>query len=133
MPHTYEWAALRCVPRAEREEFVNVGVVLWCRPLDTLAAATRVSPVRLHALWPDLDTDAVTRHAAAVEAWCTGVPVVAPSTPRGALAAADVPPGERFRWLVAPRSTVLRCGPVHSGLTDDPAAALAGLLARLVD
>lgn len=117
----YEWTLLRVVPRVERGEQVNAGVVVYCHALDYLAAAVALDEDRLRALDPGADLAAVRRHLRAVEDLCSGAP--------SAGANGDRPPGERFRWLAAPRSTVVQTSPVHTGLTDDPAAELA----RLVD
>ncbi|ABS05081.1 hypothetical protein FHR75_002747 [Kineococcus radiotolerans] len=122
--HVFEYAAVRVVPRVDRGEFLNAGVVLWCRPLDHLAARTALDVTRLRAVAPDLDVDAVSRHVLAWEAVCAGAPAAG--------AAAAEPPGVRFRWLVAPRSTVVQTSPVHCGLTADPVAELDRLLRALV-
>jgi hypothetical protein len=125
VPHAYEWAVLRVVPRVERCEFVNVGVVVYCHALDYLAASVTDDLARARALDPGLDADAVLAHLEGIRAVCAG------DASAGANAAR--PPGERFRWLVAPRSTVVQPSPVHTGLTDDPAAELADLTRRMVD
>lgn len=125
MPHAYEWTVLRVVPRVERGECVNVGVVVYCQLLDFLAARTTDDLSRALALDPVLDADAVRRHLAGVAALCEGEP--------GAGENARRPAGERFRWLVAPRSTVVQPSPVHTGMTDDPTAELADLFRRMVE
>jgi hypothetical protein len=122
--HPYEWALLRVVPRVDRGEFVNVGVLLYCRPRDYLGLLLTDRLDRALALDPDLDLAAVTEHLAAVREVCSG--------DAGAGANGARPAGERFRWLVAPRSTVVQPSPVHTGLTADPAATLTGLFERLV-
>jgi hypothetical protein len=122
--HGYQYVVLRCVPRVEREEFLNVGVVLYCQGADFLEAGYRVDEQRLRAFAPDLDPGEV---AAALETVCEvcrgvtggGLPTL------GGL-------GRRFGWLSAPRSTVVQPGPVHGGLTEDPAATLRTLLDGLV-
>lgn len=124
MPHAYEWAVLRVVPRVERCEFVNVGVIVYCRALDYLAASVTEDLSRAQALDPALDTRAVRAHLDGIRAVCAGDP--------GAGANASRPPGERFRWLVAPRSTVVQPSPVHTGLSEDPARELADLARRMV-
>lgn len=125
MPQPYEWAVLRVVPRVERCEFVNVGVVVYCRALDYLDAVTTDDLGRALALDPGLDAEAVREHLAQIEAVCRGEASSGASGLRS--------PGDRFRWLVAPRSTVVQPSPVHTGLTDDPAAELADLARRMVD
>ncbi len=124
MPQPYEWAVLRVVPRVERAEFVNAGVVLYCRPLEFLAAQVALSEQRALALDPDLDLVAVGQHLDAVVALCAGAVASGPNASRSA--------GERFRWLVAPRSTVVQPSVVHSGLTDDPARELRRLVQNVV-
>ena len=123
-PVLYEYAVLRFVPRVERGEFLNVGVLLWCRSEEFLGARRGVDALRLRALAPEADVDAVRRHVGALEGVCAGLP--------GSGAAAGEPPGQRFRWLTAPRSTVLQTSAVHCGLTSDPGAELRRLFGALV-
>jgi hypothetical protein len=120
----FEYAVLRAVPRADRGEFVNVGVMLYCQADDFLAALTHVDGDRLRALDAGVDISAIEAALAAIERACAGDPSVGP--------VAQGPPGERFRWLAAPRSTVVQPGPVHTGLTADPARELDHLLTCLV-
>jgi hypothetical protein len=120
----FEYAALRVVPRVERGECMNVGVVVYCRALEYLGCATHLDEPRLLALDPSLDLDGVRTALAAVSGLCRGGP--------DAGQAAAEPPGGRFRWLTAPRSTIVQPGPVHAGLTGDPAAELGRLLTLLV-
>ena len=120
----YQYVVLRCVPRADREEFVNVGVVLYCEADDFLDTASRVDADRLRALDPRVDVDQVSDALAFAAGVCAG-------EDRGGAAARE-PLGTRFGFLKAPRSTVLQPGPVHGGLTDDPARQLERLLERLV-
>jgi hypothetical protein len=120
----YQYVVLRCVPRPEREEFVNVGVVLYAQSADYLAAAWNVDRDRLHALDPRLDLEQVCAGLEFVEGVCAG-------DQRGG-AAAGKPPGVRFGFVKAPKSTVLQPGPVHGGVTTDPALELEGLVNRLV-
>ena len=122
--NVFEYAALRVVPRVERGESMNVGVIVYCQARDFLGCRVHLDPVRLQALDPDLDLDGVRSALAAVECTCEGG--------RHAGQAGDEPPGNRFRWLTAPRSTVIQSGPVHAGLTADPAAELDRLLDVLV-
>ncbi len=117
----YEYAVIQAVPRIERGELINVGVLLYCQRYDFLQARTHLDTGRLHALDPGADAAAI---GATLSSW--------EDTCRGAGAAHGMKQGERFRWLVAPRSTVLRAGPVHMGLAEDPAAELDRLTALLV-
>jgi hypothetical protein len=120
----FQYVVLRCVPRVDREEFVNVGVVLYCQQANFLEARTHVTKDRLLALAPTIDTETVCAHLGAIEAVCRG--------DESAGAAGQKPPGTRFGFVTAPRSTVVQPGPIHGGLTDDPARELDHLLDRLV-
>jgi hypothetical protein len=120
----YQYVVLRCVPRVDREEFLNVGVVVYCQAADYLEVAWEVDRGRLAALDPGLDLDQVCEALAFVEGVCAG-------DERGG-AAGTRPPGQRFGFLKAPRSTVLQPGPVHGGVTTDPARQLDHLLQKLV-
>ncbi len=120
----YQYVVLRCVPRVDREEFLNVGVVLYCQATDFLEVAWQVDRDRLLALDPRVDVDQVCDALTFVEGVCAG-------DRRGGPAAAH-PRGQRFGFLKAPRSTVLQPGPVHGGLTLDPARQLERLIHQLV-
>jgi hypothetical protein len=120
----YQYVVLRCVPRVEREEFLNVGVVLYCQARDLLEAAWHVDTDRVQRVFPDLDVSRLCEGLAFVDGVCAG-------DERGGAAAAQ-PLGTRFGFLKAPRSTVLQPGPVHGGMTTDPGAELQRLLDRLV-
>jgi hypothetical protein len=120
----FQYVVLRCVPRVDREEFVNVGVVLYCQQADFLEARRHVDRGRLETLAPDLDVDAVCSALATVEAVCRG--------DESAGAAGRTPLGTRFGFVSAPRSTVVQPGPIHGGLTTDPGRQLDHLLDRLV-
>lgn len=120
----YQYVVLRCVPRVDREEFVNVGVVLYCQATDFLSVAWQVDRERLRAFDPRLDLDQVCEALEFVEGVCAG-------DERGG-AAAQKPLGQRFGFLKAPRSTVLQPGPVHGGVTQDPARQLEHLMEKLV-
>jgi hypothetical protein len=117
----YEYAVIQAVPRVERGELINVGVLLYCHRRDFLAARTHLDESRLRALDPGVDLPAVRD---ALASW--------QRTAHGDGACGAMKLGERFRWMVAPRSTVLRAGPVHMGLAEDPAAELDRLLDVLV-
>lgn len=132
----YQYVVLRCVPRVEREEFVNVGLVLHCPEHDYLASASRLDADRLSALAPGIDIAHLTDALRSVEDVCRGAEHTAfgatlRATSTGTREAVD-DQGTRFGFLKAPRSTVLQPGPVHGGITDDPALTLDRLLARLV-
>lgn len=121
---SYQYVALRCVPRTDREEFVNVGVVLYCHATDFLASAWQVDPARLGALDALVDPDQLRSALTFVDAVCDGAPQA------GRAGAATT--SQRFGFLKAPRSTVLQPGPVHGGTTTDPARQLDRLLHQLV-
>ncbi len=132
----YQYVALRCVPRVEREEFVNVGVVLYCPDADFLAVRSSVDAARLRALHADVDVAAVEAALAGVERVCRGEAhtdfgVGVRATAYGSREARD-DASTRFGFLKAPRSTVLQPGPVHGGVTADPARTLERLLETLV-
>jgi hypothetical protein len=120
----FQYVVLRCVPRVDREEFVNVGVVLYCEEAGFLRAAWHADRDRLAALDPRLDLEALCDALAFVDAVCAG--------DESAGTAAAEPLGIRFGFLKAPRSTVIQPGPVHGGITIDPARQLEHLLERLV-
>ena len=117
----YEYAVLRAVPRIERGELINVGVVLHSHDLDFLGALVCLDEARLRALDPSVDLAAVHASLEALR-----------RTALGEGPADQMSRTQRFGWLTAPRSTVLQAGPVHIGLTDDAPAELARLLDRLV-
>ncbi|MFE9250656.1 DUF3037 domain-containing protein [Streptomyces sp. NPDC007088] len=123
-PQVFEYAPLRLVPRAERGEHLNAGVLVYSRATGFLAARTRLDENRLAALDPDADVEGVRAALHAVQAVCRGGAVAGP--------AAGDDAGRRFRWLVAPRSALVRPGPVHTGLTRSPQAELDHLLDLLV-
>ncbi|MFC0597367.1 DUF3037 domain-containing protein [Streptomyces palmae] len=120
----FEYALLRVVPRVERGEQINAGVVVYCRATSFVAARTHLDEARLRALDPSADVAGVRAALHAVEGVCHGGPAA------GQAAGDDA--GRRFRWLVAPRSTVVQPGPVHTGLTADPRAEVERLLELLV-
>lgn len=123
-PASFDHAIVRIVPRVEREEFVNAGVILFCLARDFLGARVELDRTRLLALFPGADLETLEAHLAAIPRIAAGGEG---SGPIGRLSRR-----ERFHWLVAPRSTVLQVGPVHSGLCDDPARALDSLFERMV-
>jgi hypothetical protein len=124
VPQPYEWAVLRVVPRVERSEFVNAGIVLYSHQLDFLGAQVALADDRARGLDPELDLDLVRSHLDAIVALCAGADSAGPNANR--------PAGERFRWLVAPRSTVVQTSPAHAGRCDDPTTLLERLLDTMV-
>jgi Protein of unknown function (DUF3037) len=119
IPASFDYAILRIVPRVEREEFINAGIVVFCLEKDYLAARIRFDRRRLQALWPETDPDLVAEHLQAVQRICQGDASAGPI--------AQLTRRERFHWLVAPRSTVIQPSPVHTGVCEEP----DGLLDRL--
>lgn len=148
--HGFQYVVLRCVPRVDREEFVNVGVLLYSQSADYLCAGSRLQEARLLALAPELDLDATRSALAAIEAVCCSRADPSRADPSGADPSGVDPSGvdlgsgadpagrggislgQRFGWLAAPRSTVVQPGPIHGGVTEDPAWQLQHLLRTLV-
>jgi hypothetical protein len=122
--HPFQYAVIRVVPRVERGECLNAGVVLLCRPKRFLAARVALDEGRLRALAPAVDPATIEEHLAAIERVAAGDPAAGPIARLGQ--------GERFHWLVAPSSTVIQPSEVHTGLCEDPAAELEHLMDRLV-
>ncbi len=123
-PEPFQYAALRLVPRVEREEFLNVGVIVFCRTRRFLRARVALDPRRIRAFAPDIDLDSVQEHLDARVRVAAGEPDAGPI--------AALPESERFHWLVAPSSTMIQTSSVHSGLCDEPEAVLDRLFAQLV-
>jgi hypothetical protein len=122
--HAYDYAVIRVVPRVERGEFVNAGVIIACQDSALLEAAIDLDEARLLALDPDVDLDAVRAHLAAIPLICAGG--------RGAGALGALSRRERFDWLTAPRSSLIQTSPVHTGRCADPVAALDQLMRAMV-
>ena len=120
----FQYAIVRVVPRVERGECLNVGVVLMCRPRRYLGAKIQLDEARLAAFAPDLDPGLIRPHLDAIERIAAGDPGAGP------IAALTKP--ERFHWLVAPASTIIQTSEVHTGLCEDPAAELEHLVSTLV-
>ncbi len=127
--HAFEYAVLRVVPRVERGELINAGVLLYCRALDYLGARAQLDVTRLAALDATADAAAIGRALDAAVALCGDGPAQAA---RHSGPAGEEDRGRRFRRLTAPRSTVVQAGPVHTGLTADPTGTLEHLLETLV-
>jgi hypothetical protein len=121
---SFDYAIVRVVPRVERGELINAGIILSCPTRDFLAARIALDTARLRALSPITDIEEV-------ELALASIPKIAAGDRAGGPIAA-LPRGERFHWLVAPRSAIIQTSPVHTGLCDDPALALAQLVERLV-
>jgi hypothetical protein len=121
---TFDYAILRAVPRVERGECVNVGIVLFSREHGFLGLAVDVDESRLRALDPAVDIETIRRHLEALEAIARGDAAAGPL--------ARLTPAERFYWLSAPRSTVIQVSPAHVGWCDDPERALRELMDALV-
>lgn len=124
MASPFEYALLRVVPRVERGEFINAGVVLYCQDARFLEARIHLDPERLRTLDPRLDPEKVLAHLEVAKRVCAGGPEAG--------AVGLLPPVQRFGWLVAPRSTVVQPSPVHTGLAEDPAEAIEHLLRTMV-
>ena len=121
---TYDYAVIRVVPRVEREEFVNVGVVVSCPDRGFLEARIELDPARVAALDPSLDLESIRAHLATIPLVCKGGDAAGPI---GRLS-----PRERFRWLTAPRSAAIQVSPAHTGRCEDPQALLERLLETMV-
>jgi hypothetical protein len=122
--YTYDYAIVRVVPRVERGELINVGVVLSCPEVEFLDARIELDEARLRALDDTLDVDAMRAHLAHIPVVCRG------GEEAGAIG--QLPQRNRFHWLVSPRSTIIQMSPVHTGRTADPAGALERLLETMV-
>lgn len=122
--HLFEYAVIRVVPRVEREEFLNVGVILYCRDLKFLQCLYTLDDDRMRALCGGLDCTEVKEHLSAFEKICAGDPDAGP------IAALDL--ASRFRWLTATRSTIVQTSKVHPGLCDDAETTLRKLHEQLV-
>lgn len=124
---SYDYALVRVVPRVERGECINAGVILFCPERSFLDARVELDEPRLLALMPGLgaaELEEIRTHLADIERIARGEPGAGPIS--------KLPQAQRFHWLSAPRSTVVQPSPVHAGLTSDPAAALDTLFATLV-
>ncbi len=120
----FDYAVVRVVPRVERGEFINAGVILFCPTRSFLAARVELDAQRLHALAPSADAALVQRHLEVIPRVCIG------GDDAGAIGL--LPQRARFHWLVAPRSTIIQMSPMHSGVHLDPQTALDNLFLKLV-
>ena len=125
MTSSFDYAVVRIVPRVERGEFINAGVILFCRSRRFLAARVALDVVRLRCLDPSIEVSDIQSHLAVIPL------VAAGDSAAGPIARIDL--AGRFHWLVAPRSTVVQTSPVHSGLCTDPASALDHIFESLVE
>jgi hypothetical protein len=123
--YRYDYAVVRVVPKVDREEFINAGVIVSCPDLSFLEARIKLNQSRLLALDPTIDLDLVRDHLDAIPTICRG------GGEAGSIG--ELPQRQRFHWLVAPRSTIIQTSPVHTGRCHDPAAALDHLVATMVN
>ena len=123
-PDTYDYAVIRVVPRVERGEFINAGVIVSCEKTGFLKAAIELDEARVLALDPDVDLETLRRHLAAIQRICEGGPDAGPI---GLL-----PQRARFHWLTAKRSAILQTSPVHMGRCGDMEAIVEHLMTRMV-
>lgn len=124
MPASFDYAMLRVVPRVERQEFLNTGVIVLCRERRYLAAKVTIDEARLYALWPHLAIEAVRQHTDAVVRICNGDSSAGPI--------ATLSQSERFHWLTSPRSTIIQTSPVHTGICQDTEVLLDRLYAQMI-
>lgn len=123
-PFSFDYAIIRVVPRVEREEFINVGVIVSCPARRFLKASIELDQRRLAAIEPFLNQEVIQDYLMTIPSVCSG------GTQAGPIG--QLPQRARFHWLVAPRSTIIQTSPVHSGLCTDPEAALEHLLTTMV-
>jgi len=121
---SFDYAIIRVMPRVERGELVNAGVIVFCLERDFLRARVEVNEPRLRAVWPEIDLELVRQHLEVIPKICAGNPDAGPI--------ARLSLRERFHWLVAPRSTMIQVSPVHTGLCDPPERALDELFSQMV-
>lgn len=122
--HLYDYAVIRLLPRVDREEFMNVGVIVYCAPRNFLRAECDINDARLKAFAGEADLSELNEHLDSICRICRG------GNDAGPIGKLSI--GERFRWLTAPRSTIVQTSPVHTGLTSDPEKTLQELLTKLV-
>ena len=122
VPSSFDYAVVRVVPRVERGEFINAGVIVFCLERRFLAARVRVDEARLKALWPEIDVELVRRHLEAIPKIAAGDPAAGPI--------ARLSLRERFHWLVSPRSTIIQVSEVHTGLCEEEPEGMVEELAK---
>ena len=125
VPSSFDYAVVRVVPRVERGEFINAGVIVFCLEHRYLEARVQVDEARLKALWPEIDVELVRKHLEAIPKICAGDESAGPI--------AKLSQRERFHWLVSPRSTMIQVSPVHTGLCEEPGTTVEQLSRRLLD
>jgi hypothetical protein len=125
VPSSFDYAVVRVVPRVERGEFINAGVIVFCLEQRFLAARVQVDEARLKALWPEVDVELVRKHLEAIPKIAAGDASAGPI--------AKLSQRERFHWLVSPRSTMIQVSPAHSGLCGEPRQTLEELSQRFLD
>jgi hypothetical protein len=119
---SFDYAVIRVVPRVEREEFVNAGVIVFCLQHRFLEARIHINNQRLQALWPELNLNQIRSHLEAFPRICAADPTAGPIS--------QLSQRERFHWLVSPRSTIIQVSPVHTGLCDTPEKLMDNLARR---
>jgi hypothetical protein len=122
VPSSFDYAVVRVVPRVERGEFINAGVIVFCLERRFLAARVAVDEARLKALWPEIDVELVRRHLEAIPKIAAGDPAAGPI--------ARLSQRERFHWLVSPRSTIIQVSEVHTGLCEEEPEGMVDELAK---
>ena len=122
--HFYDYAVIRIVPKVDREEFINAGVILFCQEKEFLESDYYLDESRLKAFSPETDTELIKDHLEAIKAICAGRPEA------GAIA--KLSKSERFHWLTTPKSTIIQVSPVHSGYCKVPAEEMHDLLRKMV-
>lgn len=124
-PASFDYAILRVMPRVERQEFINAGVVAFCLERRYLAARIHLDAERLKALWPEADVELAQEHLEAVRRICEGDPAAGPI--------AMLPQRERFHWITSPRSTIIQPSPVHTGVCDETDGLVDRLAKQFLD
>jgi hypothetical protein len=123
VPSSFDYAVVRVVPRVERGEFINAGIIIFCLEHRFLEAQVQVDEARLKSLWPEVDIELVRKHLEAIPKICAG------DTSAGPIA--RLSQRERFHWLVSPRSTIIQVSPVHTGLCEFPERTLEQTMEQL--
>lgn len=121
---SFDYAIIRVVPRVDREEFINVGAVVFCRTQKYLAAKVELNEARILAFYPEIDIETIRQHLEIIPRVCEGGPDAGPI--------GQLSQSERFNWIVAPKSTIVQCSPVHSGVCTEPVNQLDRLMEKMV-